>query len=333
MSRAGSVAGLVDRGAVATAIGSLPHIDAAAAAELVLGLLPDLPAAPQLPRRSRAEGMLAQMADGVAGIRADAEGRLLVEPSSMDPTPALDSPTFGDESWAGLNAFLAATAHRTGPIKVQLAGPVTLALALVEGGAAPSAALPAAGLIVEQRAAALSRWIAERVAGAPVVAFLDEPGLTVFSRAGAPFDPNDVIEVVSAALASFGRGTITGIHCCGPTDWRLVVSTGPDIISAPLAIGLEDEGAAIGPFLEEGGVVAWGAVPTDRPIGDDPGLLCRQLIATWRALRADGCDGDLLRSQALITPACGMAGHGLSQAERVLRLTGRITERIHELAA
>jgi hypothetical protein len=79
--------------------------------------------------------------------------------------------------------------------------------------------------------------------------------------------------------------------------------------------------------------MAWGAVPTDRPISDDAGLLCRQLVATWRALRADGCDADLIRQRALITPACGVAGHGPSQAERVLRLAGRIVERIHEAAA
>src|SRR4051812_48683074 len=47
------------RGGVATAIGSLPHVDAVRAAELVLDALPELPCAPQLPTRSPREGMLA----------------------------------------------------------------------------------------------------------------------------------------------------------------------------------------------------------------------------------------------------------------------------------
>jgi methionine synthase II (cobalamin-independent) len=318
---------------MATAIGSLPHVDEASAMDLVLRLLPDLPAAPQLPRRSTGESMLAQVAAGVAGIHVDREGRLHIDPATVDPTPALDQPAFHDDSWGGLNAFLAATEGRTTPIKVQLAGPVTLALALVDGGVSPAAALPAAGLIVEQRGAALVQKVKAHAPKAPVVAFLDEPGLTVFSRANAPFDPNDVIEVLSAALASLGSATVTGVHCCGPTDWRLLASTGPDVISAPVGIGLEEEAGVIAPFLEQGGIVAWGAVPTDRPVSDDIGLLCRQLVATWRSLRADGCDSDLLRTRALITPACGMAGHGVSQAERALRLTAAVSARINEAAA
>jgi hypothetical protein len=277
--------------------------------------------------------MLAQVAFGVAGIHVDDDGELHIDPASVDPSPTTGSREFDERCWGGLTTFLDAATGRSAPIKVQLAGPVTLALALVHAGVTPSAALPAAALIVEQRAGALRNRVAHHAPDAPVVAFLDEPGLTIFSRAETPFDPNDVVEVLSAALASFGAQTVTGIHCCGPTDWRLVAATGPDVISAPLGIGLEDEGAVLSPFLEDGGLVAWGAVPTDRPVGDDTGWLCRQLVATWRALRAEGCDPELLRTRALITPACGMAGHGVSQAERVLRLTSGITERIHELAA
>ena len=44
---------------MATAIGSLPHRDAAAASALVLRCLPELPAAPQLPNRTVREGVLA----------------------------------------------------------------------------------------------------------------------------------------------------------------------------------------------------------------------------------------------------------------------------------
>jgi hypothetical protein len=327
------VADLVARAPVPTAIGSLPHRDCDEATELVYRLLPDLPAAPQLPQRSAGEGMLAQVASGVAGIHIDDAGRLHIDPASIDPSPGSSEPAFDDASWGGLNAFLSRAGGQTDAVKVQLAGPVTLALALVDAGVAPSAALPAAGLIVEQRAAALRRHVAAALPQALVIAFLDEPGLTAFSSPVAPFEPTDVIEVLSATLASLGPDTVTGLHCCGPTDWRLVASAGPDVISAPVGIGLEDEGQVVAPFLEGGGVVAWGAVPTDRPISDDAGLLCRQLVATWRALRADGCDADLLRQHALITPACGMAGHGLSQAERVLRLVGHIVERIHEAAA
>lgn len=47
---------------LATSIGSLPHTDPRAAAELVLEIQPRLPAAPSLPNRSGVERMLAQAA-------------------------------------------------------------------------------------------------------------------------------------------------------------------------------------------------------------------------------------------------------------------------------
>src|SRR5436309_2610833 len=53
---------------IATSIGSLPHRDAREAAAFVLATHPDLPAAPQLPRRSPRERMVAQAAAGIDGV-------------------------------------------------------------------------------------------------------------------------------------------------------------------------------------------------------------------------------------------------------------------------
>ena len=57
---------------VATAVGSLPHTDGAAAVDFVLELLPDLPAVPSLPRRSPAERILAH---GLVGVAASPSTR------------------------------------------------------------------------------------------------------------------------------------------------------------------------------------------------------------------------------------------------------------------
>jgi len=40
-----------------------------------------------------------------------------------------------------------------------------------------------------------------------------------------------------------------------------------------------------------------------------------------------------LRAQALVAPACGLAGHGASQAERALMLAREIGDRVHDQAA
>jgi len=39
-----------------------------------------------------------------------------------------------------------------------------------------------------------------------------------------------------------------------------------------------------------------------------------------------------LRTQAMVTPACGLYRHGVPQAEQVLTFTNRLAERLHDQA-
>ena len=45
-----------------------------------------------------------------------------------------------------------------------------------------------------------------------------------------------------------------------------------------------------------------------------------------------GCDPVPLRTRGLITPACGLAGYGASQAERVLGIARELASRVHDQA-
>ena len=56
--------------------------------------------------------------------------------------------------------------------------------------------------------------------------------------------------------------------------------------------------------------------------------LWRRLSALWAELAQAGLDPLLLRERSIITPAAGMGSFGLSQAERVIRLTGELSERV-----
>ena len=84
-------------------------------------------------------------------------------------------------------------------------------------------------------------------------------------------------------------------------------------------------------FLDAGGWVAWGAVPTDRPVGTAD-RYWTNLSALWCSLVGQGCDPVRLRTQALVTPACGLALHDVAQAEHVLLLTNELARRVHAQA-
>ena len=202
-----------------TSIGSLPHRDPDTAAGFALRHHPDLPAAPQLPRRSPLEGMVAQAARGILGVQVAADGTISVDPDALDPE-APTQPTFDGSSHAGLLAFLSLAAGRTEPVKLQLTGrsrwprcssrPAPRRRGAGRGrrrragrGCGPPRALPAA----PPRGA---------VPGVP-----GRAGPGEHRPARPDIGSETLTDVLSSALAVLEDDAITGMHCCGPTDWRL----------------------------------------------------------------------------------------------------------------
>jgi hypothetical protein len=313
----------------ATAIGSLPHDEPDDAARFVLHALPRLPAAPSLPGRAPSESMLAQAADGLRGVAVGEDGGLTVTPDELDPTDPFDDPARVDGPvFASLQAFLGAVAGREGPIKLQVTGPVTLGRALLDGGAPSDVAFRLAGSAVRARVEALLAATRAAAPVAPLVVFVDEPGLTGSAHPRFPLDREPAVRLLAETLATVEVHAVSGVHCCGAPDWSLVTQAGPRVLSAPVTGGLVTHAETLGRFLDRGGWIAWGAVPTDEPVGDTGDGLWRRLSDLWCALVRAGCDAGRLRRQALVTPACGLAGHGPSQAERSLRLASELGRRV-----
>lgn len=318
-----------------SAVGSLPHLDAVEAANLTLALQPELPAAPQLHRRHPLEGMLAQVASGMAGVTVGEDGwRLEIDRRRLgagDVDAPLDPIAFGS-----MRTFLdvaASAGHDGRAVKVQVAGPVTLGLALLDGGARNAKAWSLAGAVVRGRVKALVAEVAAVLPSSPLVVVLDEPGLTAYPRSSFPLGAEDTIDLLSNALAAASPDhVLAGIHCCGPTDWRLVLHAGPDLVSLPVDALVGDDAAGLAGFLDRGGWVSWGAVPTDRPLGDREDVHWRRLNTLWGDLSRNGCDPTRLRMQSLVTPACGLAGHRRSQVEQVFGLVRRMAERVQDQA-
>ena len=307
---------------MATGVGSLPHADPAAAVDLVLRRHAELPSAPQLPNRSPSELMLAQAVEGVRGVTASASG-LSFDARLVDPEAEVET-DFSSDAWASLGAFLDAVADREGPVKVQLCGPVSLGFALVHAGMARTLAGQVASRAVIDRITALLAETRHRAPHAPLVLVLDEPSLTAWYGEGFPWEADDTVDLLSGALAAAAHGATAGVHCCGATEWRLALAAGPQILSVPAGSGLTEDPVALGTFLDGGGWVAWGAVPTDGPVSRQPERYLHAVHDEWRDLARGGVDFDLLRSRALVTPACGLAGHTEAQAEEILAMTTRI---------
>jgi hypothetical protein len=316
---------------LASAVGSLPHADASEAVVFTLERQPRLPAAPSLPRLSPVEGMIPQAAWGIAGVLVLPDGSLLVDEAAVDPEAPLD-PGLDAAPFASLRAFLDAIAGRVAPFKIQLTGPVTLGLALHAVGVPADRAFAVAGKAVSARVQEVL-GSARRVApGATPLVFLDEPGLTAALEPGFPLGVDDTLDLVSSALAAVEGGAIAGLHCCGRADWPVVLQAGPQMLSLPVDAGAADHPGAFADYLDRGGWLAWGAVPTDRPLGETAEILWRRLVAEWETLAEAGCEPTRLVEQALITPACGLVGLDVAQAAHVLDLTNHLAQRVEARA-
>jgi methionine synthase II (cobalamin-independent) len=312
-----------------TGIGSLPLVDPEEAARFVLDALPRLPAAPSLPTRRPSESMLAQAATGLRGVVVAEDGALSVTVDDVDPAdPFAEDTGVGGPAFASLQAFLRAVEGREGPLKLQLTGPVTLGRALQDQGVPADVAFATAGAAVRARGEALLAATRAAAPVAPLVVFLDEPGLTGSSHPRFPLDREQTVRLVAETLAVVEVDAVSGVHCCGAADWSLITQAGPRVLSLPVTASLVSHADTLAGFLDRGGWIAWGAVPTDEPVGDTGDGLWRRLSDLWCALVRAGCDADQLRRQALVTPACGLADHGPTQAERSLRLASELGRRV-----
>ncbi len=316
---------------MASAVGSLPHVDVADAVGFALERQPRLPAAPSLPRLWPVEGMIPQAAWGIAGVLVLPDGSLLVDEAAVDPDAPLQD-GIDAEPFASLRAFLDAVAGRVAPFKIQLTGPVTLGLALHAVGVPADRAFAVAGKAVSTRVHEVLQAARRVTPGATPLLFLDEPGLTAALEPGFPLGVDDTLDLVSSALAAVEGGAIAGLHCCGRADWPVVLQAGPQMLSLPVDAGATDHPGSFADYLERGGWLAWGAVPTDRPLGETAEILWRRLVAEWEALAEAGCEATLLVEQAVITPACGLVGLDVAQAAHVLDLTNHLAQRVEARA-
>jgi hypothetical protein len=310
---------------LATGIGSLPHQDARDATALVLRVHPKLPAVPQLPGLDPREGLIAQWAGALPEVTVARDGSL-----SIDRERVTDqiTPAFSASTHAGLFAFLEAAAEPARPprVKIQIIGPLTLGVALEEAGLPKALAFQRAGAAVRAWVRALDELMTIRMPHTPVLLFLDEPALVLWRRDIAPLEREHAVDLLSASLAA--SSALTGVHVCGDGDLRLAFEAGPCVLGVPVSDTLIADADVLARHIDAEGWVAWGAVPTDRPIGDSADALWRRLASVWCELTRRGCDPVRLRTRGIVTPACGLAGHGRTQSERALRLAADIAGRV-----
>ena len=312
-------------------VGSLPHLDPAAAAAFAIGEF-DVATIPTMPRRSSEESMLGQALVGVQGVSVAHDGSVVVDPRSVRPhgTVATDLDRAG---FAGLRSFLdlAEKVRLDGAaVKWQFVGPVTLGVALHRAGLDRGVAFDLALSIVRDRLAAISSTVTGALPNSRQMVLLDEPWFAELMQPGFPIPPDEAIDRMSSAMAALPATTITGVHCCAPFDVATLLASGPNVVSLPVSAELVDWVGYLTRFLNDGGIIAWGVTPTDGPVPSTSDRQWRTLSDLWCSLVQLGCDPVALRRQSIVTPECGLAMHSVSVARRIARLTADVGKRVQD---
>ena len=306
----------------ASGVGSLPGTDPVEALRLVAGELPEFAHLPELPGRGAGADMIGRSAALLVDVAVD----LTPAGWRLVPRPGIDQRRATEFLERDLDALYEVAGTYTGPLKVQAAGPWTLAAGLERsrGDRAvvdPGARRDLAQSLAEGLAAHVAA-VGSRVPGAAVVVQLDEPSVPAVLQGGLPtvsgFGKLSAVEatVVEQELADLVRRLAVPVvvHCCAlrvPLD--LFRAAGADGLSFDL--GLVQDLDAVGTAIEAGTHLFPGVVPgTDTTLAA-PKATASRVQAWWREL---GFPVDDLPAAVTVTPSCGLAGASPSYARAAM---------------
>nr|WP_039831182.1 methionine synthase [Nocardiopsis valliformis] len=333
--------------ASATGVGSWPGEEPDEAMRTIVGELPDLPHLPELPAR----GAGADMIGRAAGLLVDLPVEVQPTGWRVVDTPGRDLARSGSFLSYDLDALTEHLHAYEGPLKIQLAGPWTLAASIELRNGQRLVSDPGAHRdLAESHLEGTLAHIADvrgRVPGAQLIVQIDEPSLPSVLLGSLPtasglgrvsavdrIQVEAVLRTLFAAVAE--TGAVPAAHCCAagvPID--LLRRSGAQALSVNALLLERTHDEMVGTAVEDGIGLLLGTVPaTDppatapgpdsgpsrRPAADrgmsDPATIVDPVRELWNRL---GFSPDLLSRAVVTTPTCGLAGASPRHARAALK--------------
>jgi hypothetical protein len=335
---------------LATGIGSVPYLDVRGTCLRILEACPHIPFWPQFVQRSHLEDMVVQFTEGLPFLEVTEDRKVLVAVRGQEEQELLafyDRFLAEDVEHFALSrnyvpgfyemlALIEEAPEKYGPfVKGHTVGPVTFAAAIRDREGRNLFSYPELSEAFVKALAIRALWQVRELgrSGKRPVLFLDEPYLAGYGSAFTPIQRHEVVALIKEVV-DYVRDrseAIIGVHCCGNTDWSMIVEAGPDILSFDAFSYLDYFFLYPGElrrFIETGGTIAWGIVPTfgftgGETLDDLSGRLQEGLVR----LHALGLDPGRVARQSLLTPACGTGTMEPAAAERVLALLRGLSAR------
>jgi methionine synthase II (cobalamin-independent) len=161
------------------------------------------------------------------------------------------------------------------------------------------------------------------------IIFVDEPYMTSFGSAFFNISREKVIQLMEEVLG--GISGIKGVHCCGNTDWSVMMETSIDILNFDAydyAESLTLYPDEVKKFLDRSGVIAWGVVPNEEEtLGNEVvASLKDRLEEAMAPFTRNGISFRQLVKQSMLTPACSLASMSPEAAGRTMELLADLSD-------
>ncbi|MFH0925964.1 MAG: methionine synthase [bacterium] len=345
-----------------TGIGSIPHKDARAGCEFVLANFKEIPFWPQLPKRSFLENMYVQYCEGLPCVKIEEEKMYLDTSTGLLEeaerfyenflSEDINKFAIGPEYAQGLYRLLDMkdSLRECQYIKGQITGPISFGMQVTDENKKAIFYNDTLRDIVVKNLLRKAQW-QEKVLSKfskPIIMFLDEPYLSAFGSAFFNVSREQIVDALEEIFSNLT--SITGVHCCGNTDWSILLDTSVDIISLD-AYNFGDNlflySEKLKRFLERGGVLAWGIVPTDEVFIKNSSFplisknkeektkneekkmklfnVLKRIIIRMEDL---GFKEEEILNFSLITPSCGVGTLDVELAEDIFMMTGALATAI-----
>lgn len=332
------------------AIGSLPHTNLKDAMDLVKKDFSKIPFWPQLAKINKSEDMIFQFLEGMPSFFCDSD-KIYLDTEYDEFFEEMEA-FFNDyeEIQADINSEkldkYAITTSCAFPellkivkdlkpnyVKAQIVGPFTLATSLCSKDGCCAIYDDTLKEIILKTLTLKALWQIREIKRAnplttPIV-FIDEPSISQLgTSAFVTISQNDVLEMLEEVSSIIkANGAMSAIHCCGKCDWAVPLKSGVDIINFDaysFAQNLSVFKNQVEMFLERGGKIAWGVVPTlDKAALEKTDIkdLEDRFSKAVKYLTNKGVDEKLIIENSIITPSCGAGGLSEDLAQKAMDLT------------
>lgn len=349
---------------IATAVGSLPHKDSSEGIELIFECFKEMPLFPQMANVNKLEDMTSQVLQNMPGIIYDEKNNkffidsesddffIALEDFYMDYEDIISGDITNLEKYkiskpytSTFDKFISKIKDNNtlSYVKGQIVGPFSFSTSLTDKNNVSVFYDDTLRDVAIKMLTLKALWQIEEIKKAnknitPVI-FMDEPSLShIGTCAFLTIDVNmvkNILNDISNILKSFGA--IVAIHCCGKMPWDMLTNTNVDILNFDAysySENIELYSNYISSFLDKGGVIAWGIVPTldvnelERVNFD---ILNKKFHNILSKLEQKGINRDILIKQSIFTPSCGCGGLSKELAIKACNLTSQFSENIRNI--